>query len=83
MVAGRLVFKTGTLLTAERLVVALTVLLAELMPGFVAGLSVELLEVFWLQPANANAAMNMMAGSVMVDFIICHFMFVTAVDLAH
>jgi hypothetical protein len=69
VVAGTFVFISGRLLVAGRLVVAPPVLLAPFMLELVAGVSVELLGVFWLQPTSANMVRAVIADSVIIDFI--------------
>jgi hypothetical protein len=66
VLAGKFVFISGRLLVAGILVLPL---LAPLMLELVADVSVELLGVFWLQPASASAARIVIADSEIIDFI--------------
>jgi len=69
LVAGRFVFKTGTLLMAGKFVVPPILPLSALMLVLVAGVSVEPLGAFWLQPTNANAARIVMTDGAVIDLM--------------
>ena len=56
-------------MSGRLLVDDILVLLAPFTFEFVADVSVELLEVFWLQPTSVNAARMVVADSVIIDFI--------------
>jgi hypothetical protein len=69
VLAGKFVLISGKLLVAGILMVPPIVPAVLPILELVAELSVEPLGVFWLQPANANAARKVIADKVIFDFI--------------